>query len=69
MLIFRRFNSQYLHNIERGFGEVKRQSSRKPYLYTGLGFAAVLGSWATYMKLRTNKTSEIREIYKKERNL
>lgn len=69
MIIFKRFNSQYLHNIERSINEAKRKGSKKPYLYTGIGMLTVLGSWGTFMKFRTNKNNEIRNIYKKERNL
>lgn len=70
MIIFKRFNSQqYLHNIERSFNQAKKTGSRKPYMYTGLGMLTVLGSWGVFMKYKSNRNSEIRNIYKKERNL
>lgn len=69
MLIFKRFNSQYLHRIERTFNEAKRTGSRKPYMYTGLGMLSVLGSWGVIMKYKYNRNNEISNIYKKERNL
>lgn len=65
----RLYSSQYFKIMEKTFNKVKQKGSTRPYFYLATSMGAILGTWGIFMKYKSNKDSEIRNIYKKERNL
>lgn len=63
------YNSQYFGIMEKTFNKAKQNGSNRPYFYLAVSMATILGSWGIFMKYKSNKNSEIRNIYEKERNL
>lgn len=71
MTSYKRFYnySQYVNSMERIFDKVKQTGSQRPYFYLACSMFAILGSWGIFMKYKSNKDSEIKNIYQKDRNL
>lgn len=70
MALCKRFySSQYFNIMEKTFNKVKQKGSTRPYFYLATSMGTILGTWGIFMKYKSNKDSEIRNIYEKERNL